>query len=771
MSSRALLVILSLLSIVSFQSGDTYSADGQNPQTLRLLVLVPFPDPRPSAGWDRGLELLPAARLARDHVNSNTDILPGYHLELIEASSDACTVPAVSKAFVSFTQHATSKDDLKSVLGVLGLACSTVTANISPLAGRSELDYIQVSMSNSPLFRSREEYPHLWRVLPSSLAYAATAINVVIRFNWTRVATVYDGSGVFFYSTALSFIELVKQSGKMSPLVSPIQGTSELYITGVLDSIRSKGLRIIFLSVSEAQSSAILCKAAQLGLVWPGYVWIISARSTIKEFLLDVPCPVEQLLFALENAILFSFELAQSNPQTKLVSGITYEEYHRQYLTQLELLQEEERFSQYNNSIATNENHTLFANPMYDEVFSLALALNQSLPLLNELNISLQDDLATNRTAITEAIETQFTRIAFQGATGFISFDENREGLSPIVLYQVRNSSVVTIGEYDSVTNHLTLTNINASSVPDDQIETKFKRIAQPISVFVFTASGLTVIYTSVVLFFVLLCSQSKVIKAISPILSVVIFIGCYMESLAAILRTIVYAFSIPTVAYQVVCCLEIWLGSTGLNLVLSTVLLKLARIYRIFTYFGKTGKIWSDVSLLFMVLSINFPVNLYLAIWFAVETPMQKRAMITRTDVVPPFIEVTNRCYSENFQVLLIILFIPSIILLFIVIIFALLTRKINRANFKDTKKITAYVVLIFVTIVFALPAWKLLEVANLEDFAHLALTMGFVCVALLTVSFLFLPKIITILYASYQKKRTYILTGKLRNKESIKF
>ena len=592
-------------------------AGKQEPHTLRLLVLVPFPDPRPSAGWDRGLELLPAAQLACNHVNNRTDLLPGYRLELIEASSDACGVSTIYTAIINFARYATRPADQESIVAVIGLACSSVTAAISPIAGHSQLDYIQVSMSNSIMLRSREKFRHLWRVLPSSLAYADTAIALIKTFNWTNVATVYDGSGVFFYSTALSFLDIVRQSGKTSLLESAIEGTSDLYIDAMLTSVRQKGVRIIFLSVSEAQSSTILCKAADQGLIWPEYVWIFSARSTIKEFLLDSPCPKEQLLKALENALFFHFQLQQLDPNTTLVSNITYMEYYNQYL---ELLRD---YIEYNETFVP----TLFSNPMYDEVFSLALALNNSLPLIDAQNLSLKN-LIANRTAITDIIESQFSNVSFQGATGPINFNENREGQSPIVLYQVQNSSVVVIGEYNSGTSELELTNIDISSFPDDQIEKRFETTPVWIIAFVFTASGLTTLLTSVVLLFVLCYSQSKVIKAISPILSVVIFIGCYMQCLAAIFRTVLFAYTIPSLLYQIMCCLEIWLGSTGLNIILTTVLLKLARIYRIFTHFGKTGKIWSDVSLLLIALMICLPVNLYLILWFSIEPPQQHYTM-----------------------------------------------------------------------------------------------------------------------------------------------
>ena len=50
---------------------------------LYLLTLVPFPDPRDDTGWDGGLATVPGGEIARDEINNQSDLLPGYHIELI----------------------------------------------------------------------------------------------------------------------------------------------------------------------------------------------------------------------------------------------------------------------------------------------------------------------------------------------------------------------------------------------------------------------------------------------------------------------------------------------------------------------------------------------------------------------------------------------------------------------------------------------------------------------------------------------------------------
>ena len=65
--------------------------------TTGLQLCSPYPDPRDDSGWDRGLELLPAARVAVKEINNNSKILPAfyYHIYKKEAIIPSYTVAAL----------------------------------------------------------------------------------------------------------------------------------------------------------------------------------------------------------------------------------------------------------------------------------------------------------------------------------------------------------------------------------------------------------------------------------------------------------------------------------------------------------------------------------------------------------------------------------------------------------------------------------------------------------------------------------------------------
>ena len=69
----------------------TDGEDLRAPAQLRILGLFPYR----GSSWN-GEYVIPAARLARDEINNNTDILPRYKLELIEANSECSRDPRPS---------------------------------------------------------------------------------------------------------------------------------------------------------------------------------------------------------------------------------------------------------------------------------------------------------------------------------------------------------------------------------------------------------------------------------------------------------------------------------------------------------------------------------------------------------------------------------------------------------------------------------------------------------------------------------------------------
>ena len=58
----------------------------QKPVPLRLLTLLPYPsdDPAQQPQWAGGPDFIPATHLTVDLINNSSQVLPDYHLELLD---------------------------------------------------------------------------------------------------------------------------------------------------------------------------------------------------------------------------------------------------------------------------------------------------------------------------------------------------------------------------------------------------------------------------------------------------------------------------------------------------------------------------------------------------------------------------------------------------------------------------------------------------------------------------------------------------------------
>ena len=727
-------------------------------QSLPVLVLLPYPDPRDDSGWDRGLELLPAARVAVKEINNNSKILSGYEIQLIERSSDACGRSVSINGLTNFAGNALQQEpNTTNAIAVIGLACSTVTASISPLAGREGVDLLQMAMSISETFRDKEMYRHLWRVLPSSAVFITTTVALMERFNWTRVAQVYDGNGVLFRTTANTFRKEITSNTNYTLLVDQAVGIGSSFFQSALDLIQDAGARIIFASMAMPEAAYLICEAAKRNLIWPGYVWIFYSR-TFEEFINNAVCDLEILLPALENVTLLHIPLQGRDLDDVLVSGRTYREYLDEYDSEVATLSGEDEFQQYLSDFTFVNNR--FANPMYDEVWSLALAINSSLPELEAKNVSLED-YEYNNIAITNIIEDHLKSVSFAGTVADISFTDNRETVTPVDIFHIRNGSTVKIGEYNGLQNNLFLWNISEESIPTDDFVVRYNLLNTVYAIYIYTVATLLFVFVTLMLCLMLGLHNTPQVRAMSPFLSLLIFLGCYQLLFASIFETIhQFIPQLDPTTYTALCFLEYWSSQNGVNLITATVLTRLVRIYHIFTHFGKTSRLWQDRYLFFMTLLISCLPDLLIILWIIVNPVQYTEGATYLLTETPPVKVISTECSSEYNDVFDLITVTYTMLLVFVLLVFAILSRKIDRNNFKDTKKISIFVFsYIFIGLIFV-AIRRILVSLNQENDAIFVVALAQHLVVVLSQVFLIIPKVVPAFYYQLYKKEVKMST-----------
>ena len=259
-------------------------------------------------------------------------------------------------------------------------------------------------------------------------------------------------------------------------------------------------------------------------------------------------------------------------------------------------------------------------------------------------------------------------------------------GSSQVYIYHNLNGTVSLTGTYDG-TSH-TLTKFNASETFTDY---DLPQIYIPnLSLYILSLPILSFLFNTVLLVLYIVFRKEKSVKSTSVSLSMLLFTGCYLMAIFVILDILFDRYRIDQ------CMLLYSLSTLGLSmpLIFTVLLLKMLRVYHIFTkfkVFGKSRK-YKDYALLFYTALLLLPQVTLLIIRTAVDPSHRVETPIEQPGVIVIF----GFCYSKHWQIWYWALFPYYWTLQGALIFVAIKTRKIRSKNFKDTKKVNLLIFLL---------------------------------------------------------------------------
>ena len=671
-----------------------------NESVLQLLVVLNVQGGPEVPRWDRGLEILPAAQMAVEKINGDRSILPGYRLELVQVDTGTCTHNLHSEALINFVYQITQEEN--HIVGVVGLFCTTVTQLLSPLAGHQGISLLQISGS---ALHNQEKFPYLWHMIPSSVAYVDAVLEMMDAFEWRNIA-VLGAPGGLYYKIAKEFT--LKQYENTSRLATlPIYDTQ---VSSALRDLRHSGKRIVFALVEAKVAAQMICQAYQGRLVWPDYAWILPDHH-IDDLLFhaDNVCDIDVLRRALERVYFLQFHF--------------------------------DTHTQYNTTHTQNP----YMNVMHDSIQAFALSLNATVDNLQAINLSLEDYHLGN-SDITNMIDRKLTTLSFTGTLGHVQFDPNkRERQTTVDILQIRNATATQVGSYNLITGQLVLDQ-EVDPIQDVQ-STEIPRILYyisfPIAGILLTMTGVCIILTTIILVLFIYYRRSAEIKATSINLSLLMFVGCYLLFISTFFNTVSDLIDYDGPFF---CNIVLWSAALGMNFVLGALLVRMLRVYRIFSYFGKLeGKKWSDCFLFIVVLIIVGIEATLLLIWSLVDVITVREVEIHQDAASPPYIEVVQSCYSRYLRTWLTVVYTEVGILMFVVAVLAFKTRKIRRKHFKDTKKVNMYLFMTILVTFAMIPSWLTVRTNTVNDpvLNLVIINLGVTGYAILCQLLLFAPKV----------------------------
>ena len=535
-----LLQLLAFSVAISGSHGDSSSAQTgavAECETINLLHVVPYPDSSELSGWDRGLEVIPAGHLAIRHINSRGDLLSGKTLRIIDVASEACERNANDGYIGSFSELLNTT----CIHGVIGLYCSAVTNMVAPLLNHSQYGYIHLASSTSPLFNEKE-YPFLFRNIASSAVFNKAMLALMDLFKWTRVSVIFDSMAFYFRSTGNNFAKLISLTDKdlLSTIPILLRGTE---ISDSFTIINSIGSRIGYYSVTIEESAIILCEAFKRRHLWPSYVHVFLERTVDEILSVTVSCTREEMIMAMEGVFTLQNRLSTTNTLA-LVSGMTYQDYYKEYLKELHRFEAE---------IGMELRENEYANSLYDQVWAFALAMNQSLGSTFMANDTFEN-VYERTPEIRRVLSRRMRNISFYGATGLIRFGPAQEVQTLVDIFQINKGNQTLIGVFNSYNESVSSTK-QLEDVPEDSFRTEPHLVPTSLAALVLVLQS--ALFTVIVLNTVMLVYLRKEpeIKSSSLYISLIILLGCYLLCISPVFYTAYTAFYITnTTVFTILC-------------------------------------------------------------------------------------------------------------------------------------------------------------------------------------------------------------------------
>ena len=704
---------------------------------------------------NRGLAVLPGHRIAQDEINNRTDLLPGYHIELIVDTIEGCSSPLVGLGLSNLLKY-TVNPPCRPVVAVAGLGCSSHTSALSPMAGHAGFDLVQLSAANSPIFETRNErFRHLWRFLGSAAAYTNVVIAIMDQFNWTRIGIVYNTESLFHSEIAKHLEHTIKHlSTKFVTFDLGIRETRDFYLNAIISSIKDTKTTIIVSLLEVHQTEAMLYRILQHGLVYPQYAWIHIEK--VQQYFQNNTISNVAYTTAASGHIYLHTQTHHQQEQTMLISGETFSAFREKVSDDLSRIK-----------VLYNASHLkplMFADNWYDQLWALALAMNKSLPILRNRNLSI-DDYTLGQREITAIIEEQMSKLSFQGAGGWVKFNQHRSVSSPVEVYWILDhGNDELVGLYDPLKPTEFYVQINSSNMPNDTLYWRYELIVIPLpmAITLYSLAGVVMLLTTTQLLIYLHYRKHEVIKATSPYLSLLMFGGCYLLILSAILFITYDSFAVSAQAYIVLLCVSYLISMNAISLILITLFFKLLRIERIF--FSKLrknlGKCWNNITLLIMAILLTLLVNIILIPLLLARTPSYKTYCINTSDLIRH--KHIRPDVRENFIGAGVVMgYLVGFLL--VTNFLAFRTRKVKYKNFKNTKKINLFIILLLVTTFFTAVIFITLNKKYDESNANIVLIFGILLIPFLCQLVLFTPKILPIIL--FKKPAFQFLSSTLKN------
>ena len=563
-------------------------------------------------------------------------------------------------------------------IGAVGIFCPTEISVVHHPEGVREEDTIP--KKNLKLVVESQDHSRFLNSFPSSLMVKAL-LNFFKALEWRKIGIINEANNNYF-SYLVETLHTVQHKSNLTVFV---------YNYAPNTIITNLNLpRIVLVSVSLPLATELLCSAYRGDMMWPKHVWILHTYHFETIVNVNASCDIET---AMENVIIFS-EMIPT-----FWNG-NYDDYNEKYVSTIS-------FNNSNQNIFQTNFYSLI---LHDLVWSVVLSVNHT--------------YQSQSRSITKS--------------SFNTFQQRQ-----LSIFQVQNNTKMQVAIYSDDLNFTDLSFRQKAPSDELQVTTVGVSVAYTATFLVEIFAGFT--FVTIMLIGYSCFRNEPEVKSTSFSLSLLIFLGSYL--MFAYLSILLYFHQPWPTSKETLdgLCISLnWFSGLGVPnaLVLVTVLVKILRIYHIFSKSmpSALSKKCSDSYLALYVMLILLPLILLHTIWIKVDPYLGFIKVSSELNSIL----YEKQCMS-NYVMLWYALLASYILTIFLILfIAAVKMRNIQISHFNDTKKVTILVICYFIDLIVGLTCWRILYTAVNAYYAAIVLHIAHMIVIVLCQVLLIAPKVL---------------------------
>ncbi|OQV25760.1 Gamma-aminobutyric acid type B receptor subunit 1 [Hypsibius exemplaris] len=714
---------------------------------LKDLVLAGIFPIKGEGGWAGGVGCYPAAEMALEHVNTQSDLLPGYRLVLHWNDSE-CEPGKGITILYDLLYNPPQK------IMLLGPGCSTVTTTIAEAAKMWNLIVMSYG-SSSPALSDRKRFTTFFRTHPSANLNNPAYVQLFKHYGWTKINIIQEAEEVF--------VSNVEDLERLCKIANIDIVTRQSFLKDPSEAVRNlnrSDARIIVGLFYETPARKVFCEAYKNNLYGKRVVWLIIGWYADNWFeVLDpsVNCTADELRVALEGH-LTTESLQRNLNNVTTISGMSTDDF----------------FAALHPKLKGSPQQTpgYVESPLaYDAVWAIAIAFNRTIIELAKHG-KLLEDFTYSDEFTKGVLYDSMQNTTFEGVSGRVSFTSEGDRIAETQIEQMHNGVYSILGFYDPYKDVI---NFRAGfkehwvggKHPRD--ETQMIQQLRTLDRFLFwsmvSLAAFGILLAICCLIFNITHRMRRLIQMSHPNTNNLMLIGIMLCLVTVFLLGLESdnvqnkendrdRFFSPDNLYPWLCQARVWILMIGFTLSYGSMFAKIWNVHRLSTLAKKESKkveSWQLYSVVGALLAMDV---LLLALWTGIN-PMRmephkfppEEAKDTEDDVeYEPLLE---QCVSTNDTIWMGVIFAYKGLFLIFGLFLAYETRSVKIKELNDSRFVGMSIYNVVVLCIITAPVTLIINKQHNAKFAFVALSIMFCC--FLSMGVIFVPKVLEI----YRRKK----------------